>query len=324
MNARKLLGIAGAGLVLFGMLGAAADPPAKAHEPTVAIVGERALGWSELTSLMAEAAGGQVLEECALGMVLKDECDHRGIKIGATETRAERKLLTEMLAKAARVPTSEGERLLEGVRRTRGLGELRFKGLLERNAALRAMVRAGVGDTSVTVTSEDIEEAYQLKYGSRVRVRLILLRTQQGVDQAQARLKAGVAFGDVATEMSLDPSSARAGLLDSFSLADSNYPVAFRRAAGDLKPGEVSVPVAIQWAEQPGFAIVRLEETLPAPDDAPSKEVAAKDLELEVRTVRERAQMDKLARKLLHDAGVTVMNPSLNWSWEARQGAPTP
>ncbi len=330
MNARTTLAAAALSAAAFLNTGSThLAQPAKATDRPVAIVGERTIGWNELAPLLAEAAGAQVLEEFALGQVLKEECAKKSIKVGLAEIGAERELLAQMLAKAARTPASEGEGLLKNVRRTRGLGEQRFKGLLERNAALRAMVRAGIGDAPVTITPEDIDTAYDLKYGPRLRARLILVSTEAAAKQAAAKLKAGASFGEVAGELSLDPSSARGGVLDPFSPSDSSYPVAMRKTLLAMQPGTVSDPLGITWGgngapsdgtEQPGFAIVKLDENLPAAPGAPTKDASAKDLELEVRTVRERAAMDRLAKKLLRTTGVSAMDPSLNWSWEGRAG----
>ena len=334
MNARAVLAAAGFAVLSCGLCAIAPAQPAKSSRPApekpVAVVGERIVGWGELAPLMAEAAGAQVLEELALGVVLKEECAKKNIRVGDAEIGAERELLAEMLAKAARVPVNEGEGLLTNVRRSRGLGALRFKGLLERNAALRAMVREGIGDATISVTPDDIDTAYDLKYGPRVRARLILTRSESNIQQAAQRLQSGALFGEVAGEMSLDPSAPRGGTLDAFSLIDSSYPVAVRKALSNLEPGKVSDPIAVNWGggadgnsggDEPGFAIVKLEAKVPAAANAPTKEGASKDLEREIRTVRERAKMDALAKKLLRSANVSAMDPSLNWSWESRGGA---
>lgn len=297
--------------------GDAAGGPAK--EKPVAIVGEHVLTWSDLTPQLAEAAGGQVLEETTLGIVLKEECARRGLKIGDAEIQAERDLLGKMLAQAAHVPASEGESLIRSVRRSRGLGDIRFRSLLERNAQLRAMVREGIGEPAITITQADIDTAYELKYGPRVRARLILVRSQATAAQAQGLIKGGRTFADVAAELSVDPSAARGGLIEPVSPADADYPVAVRKALEALKPGEVSEPLSVTWGDQTGYALVQVVEGVPTPKDAPTREAASKSLELEIRVVRERAQMDRLAKLLLKGAGVAVMDPSLSWSWEGRE-----
>lgn len=284
---------------------------------TVVLVGNHAVGWAEITPWLAEASGGQVVEEYALGIALEEECRRRNIEVTDSMVRAERALLASQLTRAANVPASESETLIAGVRRSRGLGDLRFRALLERNAALRALVRSDP-TSNFAISADDIETAYQLKHGPRVRTRLILVRSSQTAAAAAQRIAGGQTFAEVAADTSLDPSALRGGMLEPFSLSDSNYPVAVRRALTEMKPGQTSDPIAVSWSGEQGFAILRLEEVVTPP--APAKEAVASELEIEVRTVRERAMMDALARRLLNTAGVSVMDRSLGWSWENRQG----
>ncbi len=271
----------GAAWIVAG-IGMAQPDRAPAKEKRIAVVGDRIVGWGDLGPMLAEAAGGQVLEEYALGIVLREECARKGIKIGDAEVRAERDLLGEMLAQVARVPADETEGLIGNIRKSRGLGEVRFRALLERNAALRAMVRRGIGVDPVMVTPEDIETAYELKYGPRVRARMILVRSADAAAKAKAAMgPGGKSFADVASEVSIDPSSSRGGLLDPLSLSDADYPVAVRRALGSMKPGDVSEPIAVTWGDQTGCVVVQLVENLAAPANAPAKEAASKQLERE-------------------------------------------
>lgn len=296
---------------------------AAASGKTVMLVGDRAVGWTEITPMLAEAAGGQIVEEYALGVALQNECQRRGLRVTEDMVTSERHLMATQLARSAGVPASESETLIANVRRSRGLGDHRFRALLERNAALRALVRTDP-EGPVLVSAEDIETAYQLKHGPRVKARLILVRSSQTAAQAAQRVSAGAnsgaVFAEVAADTSLDPSAARGGMLDAFSLSDANYPVAIRRTLGDMQPGQVSDPIAVSWAGEQGYAIVRLEETIAVA--SPPKDTVTSELEQEVRTVRERARMDVLARQLLTTSGVSVMDRSLGWSWENRQGQP--
>lgn len=285
----------------------------------VALVGERALTWSDLGPELAEAAGAQVLEEHAIKLILEETCRKRGVSISAEAIKAERRLLAELLSASADVSPDDAERLIASVRANRGLGERRFASLLERNAALRAIVRR---DAPVVITEEDIETAYALKFGERFRARLILVPTLAQAEQAVARLNAGESFADVAGQMSIDPSSSRGGTLDPFSPSDARYPVAVRRALGELKDGANSPPIGVTWGESgtpaSGFAVVRREGTTLPAGTVPTKDEAKSALEREIRTVRERAQMDKLARELMRGSGISAMDPSLNWSWSQR------
>jgi parvulin-like peptidyl-prolyl isomerase len=147
---------------------------------------------------------------------------------------------------------------------------------------------------------------------------LILVRSQQAATDAAQRLASGRSFADVANELSVDPSADRGGLLDPFSLADANYPVGIRRALQEMTPGKPSDPISVSFANEQGFAIVQLERTEPSVFGSPTPESVSASLEQEVRSVRERAAMDRVAQQLLTGAGVSVIDRSLGWAWQQR------
>ncbi|MFN7019820.1 MAG: peptidylprolyl isomerase [Phycisphaerales bacterium] len=296
-------------------------------EPPAALLGDSRIEWSELQSHVAEAAGGQILEEIVLGRALKQVAAARGVKIEQTAIDLERGMLTGALARAAGVPESDGAALLERVRTNRGLGPERFAALLERNAMLRALVRAESGSGGGTagdvtrVSDEDLREAYALKYGMKIRTRLILVRSEKAAQEAVGRLAGGESFAEVAAQISVDPSAAVGGLLDPFSPADPNYPAAVRKVASELGQGKVSPPIGVSWGGNQGYALLKVEERIEPPATAPTLEAVAEELRAEVRLVRERAAMDRLARRLIAESKVTVFDRSLGWSWEKRSEA---
>jgi len=291
---------------------------------TVAIVGDTALTQADLLPLLAEAAGGQVLDDLALSLAVRTECDKRSIRVTDALVRDERRLLARQLAISARVPENEGEGLIAGVRRTRGLGDRRFRLLLETNAGLRALIRADP-DRAVTITPEDIQTAYQLKHGPRIRARLILVRSRDAASQAAQALAAGRDFADVAAQFSVDPSASRGGQIEPVSPADSSYPVGVRRALQTLSPGQTSDPIPVEWGgnapagSEAGFVIVKPEATV-TPATTPPAESVAQELETEIRIVRERARMQRLGSQLVRSAGVSVVDPALAWSWDVYRG----
>lgn len=293
-------------------------------EPPAALLGDSRIEWSELQSHIAEAAGGQVLEEIVLGRALKQLTAARGIRIEPSAIDRERGMLTSVLARAAGVPESEGAALLERVRTNRGLGPERFGALLERNAMLRALVRAesgsGAGSAGdvARVSDEDLREAYALKYGVKIRTRLILVRSEKSAREAAARLAEGEPFAEVAAQVSVDPSAAVGGLLDPFSPADPNYPASVRKVASELGQGKVSPPIGVSWGGNQGYALLKVEERIEPPPTTPTLEAVAEELRAEVGLVRERAAMDRLARRLIAESKVTVFDRSLGWSWEKR------
>ena len=311
---------------LLAVFGPTADSPAVAQaqpaagDRPAAVLDGQAIGWPEVAPLLAEAAGAVVLEEVVLERALEQACVDRSIRVDDAAIRFERELLVGSLARAAQLPASEGEGLLVEIRTSRGLGERRFAGLLKRNAMLRAMVKQEAGPSGVEVSEEDVEQAFRLRYGPRVRARIILVRSQSEASEASRRLAAGEVFADVAATLSADPSRFRGGLLDPISPADPNYPVAFRRALEDTEVGALSAPIMVTWNELPGFAIVRVEERIAGAET--DRAAVAAELRDEVRAVRERAMMDRLARSLIdaQAAKLSVMDHELEWSWRSRRG----
>jgi len=76
----------------------------------------------------------------------------------------------------------------------------------------------------------------------------------------------------------------------------------------------------VTWDAQPGFAIIKVEDRL-APSNVSIESVAG-SLEAEIRAVRERALMDRLARSLIdaQAAKLSVLDDALEWSWRSRRG----
>lgn len=314
-----LLGGACCSVLAAGGVGWSGQP--STGDRPAAVLDGQGIGWPEVAPLLAEAAGSGILEEIILERGLEQACREQSVVIGQAEMQAEQDLLVTSLARAAQVPSSEGERLVGEVRATRGLGERRFAGLIKRNAMLRALVRKAAGAAGIVVAKEDVDQAYELRYGDKVRARLILVRTQDRAAEAGKRIAAGEAFGDVAMQLSADPSRLRGGMLDPISPSDPSYPVALRRALADTAVGAVSSPVMVMWDAQPGFAILRVEERIAG--SGPAREGVASELEAEVRAVRERAAMDRLARSIIDEqaAKLSVLDAGLEWSWRNRRGA---
>lgn len=290
--------------------------------PPAAIVNGRAIPWEEVRAGLSEAAGAQVLQETVLDHILSDQIASKGITISPSDIDAERALLIQQITKDARATSpDDAERLLETVRRSRGLGETRFARLLERNARLRHLVAP-----TVQVTNDEVGLAFRMLHGPKRRVRVIVTTTQQRAaglreqilfDQGHAAYPADRVrsnFIAAAAEESIDPSAARGGQIDPFSPEDEQYPASLRDAAAAIKVGEVSAVLPVDK----GFALAFLEEIVPG--DGVKLEDVSGQISAEVRRRRERLEMDKLARRLIQTATVAVPDKSLDWAWRGRQG----
>ncbi len=285
------------------------SPAVSASQRPAALLANEAITWADLSAPLAEAAGGAVLEEVALDRLLAREMRLRGLSLEPGAGTREEEYLREALAVAAGVEVGQQGDLVLQLRRSRGLGDRRYASLLDRNAKLRRMVRE-----EVKVPPEDVQQAYEIRYGQRFQTRLILTRTEREAGEAADRLRAGEPFADVATKVSTDSSRLRGGLIGTISPADPSYPMALRKSIASSTVGAPSSVIALEQ----GYAIVLVEQVIPP--TAATFDAVAPGLEREVRLVRERAAMDRLAAQLLRAANVTVLDPSLEWSWRGREG----
>ncbi len=268
------------------------------------------LTWQDLSRDFAELSGGRVIEEAALDRLLRRRLAEAGLTVSPEDIDRERALLID----AIRAESGEeiaGE-LFVRLRARQGLGEHRFRALLERNAMLRKLVAPGV-----EVDPDEVQRAYDIVHGERLRIRLITAPTtgQAAGLRRQIREAEGskrLAFAEAAARHSSHPSSDRGGLISTFSLRDPSIPSSLRTAAANLPAGEVSEVVAFDNA----FAIILIEERLP-PTGVEFSEVAER-FSREVRITKERLAMEDFARRLLRNADIQVLDPGAHWSWRNR------
>lgn len=275
--------------------------PAPARAP--AIINGQAVAWSELQARMSELAGRQALEELALDRALERELQRRGLSIGEAELRQERDLLNEEIG------TSDTANVLGQIRRQRGLGPQGFDALIRRNAMLRALTRE-----SVSVEPRELELAERIRHGARKSARILVTPTER--EAATLRREVLSATGDRldafiarAATRSIDASGARGGDIGAVSPVDPAFPDSLRRALEPLAPGQVSNVIAIDG----GFAVLMVERDIPA-ETVSAAQRARIQRDLLVR--KQRLAMDRLADQLLDRSSVSVLDPSLAWSWE--------
>ena len=282
------------------------------RERPVALIDGVPVGFDELRPVLIEAAGATALEERVLDRQLEREGLRLGITLTEADLAAERVRLAEVFATTGVAPEGDSasvERALERVRRERGLGDERFAGLIRRSAMLRRLVR-----DEVQISPAAVEQAYELRYGERLRTRVIVVPTAGDAARVIERARAGEPFDRLAIELSTDASASAGGLVGPINAADPTWPAAIRSAAAGLGVGELSPPVGVEK----GYAVLCLEERLTSPADRPAPAAVADDLSREVRLRQERLLMDRTARRLLEQAEVSVVDPVLRRTWEQR------
>lgn len=283
---------------------------AVARSEAVALVDEQPVSLATLSPALLEIAGAAALEEVILDRRLRAACERRGIEVTEEDARREAMLMVSaMIDTGVASDDDDAVRLLERIRRQRRLGEARFEALLMRNAMLRRLV-----EDEVRITPASIDQAYRLRFGTRYRCRIITADSARTISEAHDRILDGESFARVAAEMSTDVSAMRGGLIDPVSPADTSYPSAIRSAIEEIEPHTVSDPIVLES----GFALVRVDEVIPARDPALSPAQLDELLERDARRRQERILMDDLARRLFAEADVVILDPSLRSSWERR------
>jgi len=280
------------------------SPTSSPADRPVAMLGSETIALSDLHQGLVEAAGGQVLLELVLDRLVARQLAEHGARLTESQVAAEKQALLQTLADDA----DQAQRLLEQLCEQRGLGPSRFDRLMRRNAGLRLLVA-----DEVEVTEAAMRQTYELMYGPRYEVRLIVVGSLTEAAEVIRRSKAGEWFTDLAIELSRDVSRAQGGLLSPFSAADTTYPAAIRATAAKLEVGQVSDPVAVDA----GFAVLRLESKREA--QKVEFEDVAGELAAAVRRRLEQVRMQQLSRRLVEEARVLVLDPALSEAWSRQR-----
>ena len=281
----------------------------KPTEPAIAFINSQPLTWADLHTAMVEAAGGQAVVELVLERGVQHRLEDRNLKLTPELIAQEQKVFTDAFSS----DPDQAQRLLNELRIRRGLGEQRYKSLLARNAGLRLLVQ-----DQVKISDTLIQQAYDNRYGPRYEARIIVVETFSQAGEVVKKAKAGESFIDMAIKLSTDSSRAQGGLMPPISPADPTYPQAVREALTALQPGRISDPVALER----GFAVLQLVRKIEGPavkfDDV--KEALSRGVRRQV----EEMHMSQLARAIITEADVVVLDPTLERSWSQQKKRTTP
>ncbi|XAL99532.1 hypothetical protein OT109_18380 [Phycisphaeraceae bacterium D3-23] len=285
-----------------------ATPAYTQPDRPVAYLDGQPLRQHELFAILAEMDGGLALSEVLLDRRIAQRLGREGLELAVADIDYEKRVVLESLSG----DEDEAVRLLRVMRERRGLGERRYAALLRRNAGLRKLVH---GD--IEVGEPAIRQAYDLAYGPRYTIRLILCDTAQQAQQVRRAALGGASFIDLAVQHSIDPSAAQGGLLSPISPADATYPVALREILPTLSTQDDASRISNVLTLGQSYAIIRLEEVALA--RGPAIDTVRDELEQQVRLRLERLRMQQLAQTLIDSADVVVLDPTLKQSWELQR-----
>jgi len=276
------------------------EPDSKATTSSVGVMWGQRVGWADLGPSLAELAGRTALEELALDRGLRRRLDRAGLVVTREMIDQERARMVASLG-------TEGDAVAR-FRRVRGLGPARFEGLLRRNASLRALVG------EVEADDLEVRRLHELRHGSRRVCRVLIAGSASEAASIRERLwglegeALEWAFARAAFEHSIDPSASAGGYLGAIHPLDPSLPTALREALTGLPDHELS-PVVL--AE--GGAVLLLP-TETRPGSGRTLETTRVEIEPEAQARAQRLAMDDLAREILREAGLTVLDESLEWA----------
>lgn len=285
-----------AGCGTSGAVGTAAPsrtPVARsASEPPVPLlIDGEPVGWETITPLLAEASGDEIVRELALESALRRELSARGLHIDDAALKREHERWIDLLGPDL---AAEAE---NAIRQRRGLGPERFRRLLWRNAALRALL----DPAAIAVSDEEVRLAAEIRDGRRYAVSIVTVPdAPSAVDIAQRASGGGGGLWIGASRHGVLPRSAV------FSPVDPAVPDALRRTVVETPVGSVSGAVALDE----GYAVVLVHALLPARDGGAGSDRSIREV-LEARKAR--AAMERLAERMASRGSVHVLDRSLSW-----------
>lgn len=275
----------------------------------VAILDGSPIRVSDLWPASAETAGATALEELVLDRGLARLAEVRNVSIAPAQAELERSAIVAAISAEVGADESLADQAMARVRTARGLGPARFAALLNRTALMRALVR---GD--VSVTDAEVAAEVELAIGRQVRAIVAMFSTEKEAAEVRAGLVAEsgerlVRLSAIARARSIDESARNGGLVGPLHPQDPRVPGTLRPVLESLAIGEVSPVLAADG----GFAVIMIEsrtEPIEPTDEARAKARSS------VQQRKERIAMDALARRILSESSVEIMDESLRWTWQ--------
>ncbi len=266
----------------------ASTKPAPSRADTVAVVNGQKITRKALADECLLHFGKQVLESLVNKYLIAQECKRRNIVVSREDVDAEIKRMAQRFS----LPVDQWTKMLK---QERGITASQYANdIIWPTLALRRIAGA-----QLEVTREELIEAYEMRYGEAVRVRLITCRDADKAKQLQAQAAAHPeTFGELAKNESEDvPSAAAKGLIPPIRKHGAHEKI--EQAAFSMSDGEVS-PV-IQAGGQ--YVILKRERLIPETRVADFQTIAPQLEEL-IRDSKLRSVANDVFRKLQQEAQV--------------------
>lgn len=290
--------------------------PTLAH--TLARVDGRAITRERFNELLLAGHGLAVLEQLIALELVKAQAAREQINVSPADIQAEYNRSLEEMADAVVDQNGSdqlrtiGAQVLDNFLREKNLSMAEYQVSVERNAYLRKMV-----ESDVTVSDEEVREAFAGRYGRQAVVRHIVSPDLASSAEIRRQLKAGADFAELARSYSIHRvSGAAGGLLPPFTQNDARVPDLLRQVAFGLQPGETSGVLNMDGQHH----VVRLERFLEPADSAltPSR---SKQLRQRLWFQKTRRAMQQRERRLFDAADIRIQDSALRLQFDRKHRA---
>ena len=287
---------------------------AEAEGRPVATVNGRPIQRRQFMTLLAESHGLALLQQMMVLELARQATAKQGLKVSPGDVEAEYKrrlgrLYQPESAEPDKLSQQQQERALELILDREGISRQEFMLKVERDAHVRKLA-----DKEFKIDEDALRREYEVLYGPKVQLRLIVCGSPRQAEQVQELLAAGEDFASVAGAHSKDRhTAAEGGLTPAFSLADGAIPAALREAARQLEPADGFRTVRLGQ----DYAVVEKVRTLPASN------VRYENVRDRVLAVYRRRVMDELMisviSRLIGEAKVAIFDPVLREQYRQRR-----
>ncbi len=303
---------------------AKADPAA-----VIARVNGNPITIGDIYQPMMEAHGLQFTLHLAQLELARQKASGLGISISPEDVAAERQRTMEQAFKemieVEKIQGTQAEkdafvakeyaRMMDQLLEMKRISKPEFALAMQTGAYLHKIAASQVEGK---VSEKDVEEAFRIKYGEKVRVKHIQLRNPRDAAEALRRLTEDKQpFEQVAMEMSLDEQSKRfGGALRPFSRAERMWPTAFKEAAFALQePGEISGQVNTGEF----IHLLKLDQKIP-PNAAVKFENHRDLVRAELYNLMTQMRVRQLRQEITLDAGkaLKIEDPILKKQYDER------
>jgi len=281
----------------------AQDVASVAGGDVMAIVDGVALPMDKLVNILLVSADGlPVARELIATELVRKEAVKHNLVVGLDDIKAEHDLTLQLPAMfgAFRDP-EQREQLFHKYLEERHITLEQWNMAMERNAILRQLARG-----RVTITEEELQTAFGIKYDRKAVVRHLQVARLSDAETALKDLEGGATFDELVRMRSTNPSRLiRDGLLDPISAKSAGLPPALKEAALGLKKiGQLSNVIQAGTA----FHILKLEQIV-EPEKvkfADVKDALHKDLfeqkvqELHMKVLAEIIQQAEQQKKIVY------------------------